>query len=64
MAKVLIIDAGFKGEILCTHATKALLPRMLRGAMSFSSRFDARIRDMQARVDNLSYGDSCMTSSP
>jgi metallo-beta-lactamase family protein len=31
-----LIDAGFRGEIICTHATKALLLPMLRDAMSFS----------------------------
>jgi metallo-beta-lactamase family protein len=31
-----LIDAGFKGDIICTHATKALLIPMLHDAMSFS----------------------------
>ena len=31
-----LIQAGFKGEILATHPTKALLLPMLRDAMSFS----------------------------
>ena len=29
-----LIDAGFRGEIICTHATKALLIPMLHDAMS------------------------------
>ena len=29
-----LIDAGFNGEIICTHATKALLIPMLHDAMS------------------------------
>ena len=29
---------------------------MLQDTMSFSSRFDARIRDMQARVEDLAWG--------
>ena len=29
-----LIDAGFNGEILCTHATKALLIPMLHDALS------------------------------
>lgn len=51
-----LIDAGFKGEILCTHGTKALLFPMLRDAMSFSKRTDAQIRAMQARIDDLAWG--------
>ena len=50
------IDAGFDGEILCTHATKALLSPMLRDAMSFSSRSHAWIRAMESRIDDLSWG--------
>ncbi|MCF8090407.1 MAG: MBL fold metallo-hydrolase, partial [Desulfotignum sp.] len=30
-----LIDAGFCGEIICTHDTRALLLPMLRDAMSF-----------------------------
>jgi len=30
-----LIAAGFRGEIICTHATKALLLPMFRDAMSF-----------------------------
>jgi metallo-beta-lactamase family protein len=51
-----LIDAGFAGEILCTHATKALLSPMLRDAMSFSDRSDEQIRAMEARIDDLSWG--------
>ncbi|NWH05789.1 MBL fold metallo-hydrolase [Desulfobacter latus] len=51
-----LIDAGFDGEILCTHATKALLTPMLRDAMSFSDRTDEQIRAMEARIDDLSWG--------
>jgi len=51
-----LIDAGFAGEIICTHATKALLSPMLRDAMSFSSRTDTQIRAMQTRIDDLSWG--------
>jgi metallo-beta-lactamase family protein len=51
-----LIDAGFDGEILCTHATKALLSPMLRDAMSFSDRSDAQIRAMEARINELSWG--------
>ncbi|TKB25164.1 MBL fold metallo-hydrolase [Desulfopila sp. IMCC35006] len=51
-----LIDAGFKGEILCTHATKALLVPMLHDAMSFSSRSDKDVHRLEARIDELSWG--------
>ncbi len=51
-----LIDAGFAGEIICTHATRALLSPMLRDSMSFSTRTDARIRAMEARIDDMSWG--------
>lgn len=50
-----LIDAGFTGEILCTHATRALLSPMLRDAMSFSDRSDTAGRAMEARIDDLSW---------
>ena len=51
-----LIDAGFKGEIICTHATRALLCPMLRDAMSFSHRNDRQVDAMEARIDELSWG--------
>ena len=51
-----LIDAGFSGEIICTHATRALLTPMLRDAMSFSDRTDAHIRRLEARIDDLAWG--------
>jgi metallo-beta-lactamase family protein len=51
-----LIDAGFCGEIICTHGTKALLLPMLRDAMSFSDRTDAQIRAMEEKIDDLSWG--------
>lgn len=51
-----LIAAGFKGEIICTHATKALLIPMLRDAMSFSGRSDGQILDLEKRIDDLSWG--------
>ena len=50
------IDAGFKGEIICTHATRALLIPMLRDGMSFSSRTDSQIRAMEAKIGDLAWG--------
>jgi metallo-beta-lactamase family protein len=51
-----LIDAGFCGEIICTHGTRALLLPMLRDAMSFSHRTDAQIRAMEKQIDDLSWG--------
>jgi metallo-beta-lactamase family protein len=51
-----LIDAGFGGEIICTHATKALLMPMLRDAMSFSNRSDRQVGAMEAGIDELSWG--------
>lgn len=51
-----IIDAGFQGEIICTHATKALLIPMLHDAMSFSNRTDKEIHTMEEQIDDLSWG--------
>ncbi len=51
-----LIDAGFCGEIICTHATKALLLPMLHDAMSFSRITDKDIRRLEARIDELSWG--------
>jgi metallo-beta-lactamase family protein len=49
-------DAGFCGEIICTHGTKALLLTMLRDAMSFSDRTDHQIRVMEEKIDDLAWG--------
>jgi metallo-beta-lactamase family protein len=51
-----LIDAGFRGEIICTHATKALLLPMLRDAMSFSSRTDKDVHRLEILIDELSWG--------
>ncbi len=51
-----LLDAGFRGEIICTHATKALLQPMLRDAMSFSSRTDREVHRLEARIDELTWG--------
>ncbi len=51
-----LIDAGFCGEIICTHATKALLLPMLHDAMSFSRRTNKDIRRLEALIDELSWG--------
>jgi metallo-beta-lactamase family protein len=51
-----LIDAGFRGEIICSHATRALLLPMLRDAMTFSSRTDEAVRRLETRIDELSWG--------
>ncbi len=51
-----LIDAGFRGEIICTHATKALLLPMLHDAMSFSDRSKEKIRAIELLMDELSWG--------
>jgi metallo-beta-lactamase family protein len=51
-----LIDAGFTGEIICTHGTKALLQPMLHDALSFSNRDDKHIKRLEARIDDLSWG--------
>ncbi len=51
-----LIDAGFRGEIICTHATKALLLPMLHDAMSFSGRTDQEVHRLETRIDDLAWG--------
>lgn len=51
-----LIDAGFKGEIICTHATKALLLPMLHDAMSFTGRGPKEIRHLEQAIDDLTWG--------
>ncbi|MCD4722845.1 MAG: MBL fold metallo-hydrolase [Desulfobacula sp.] len=51
-----LIDAGFQGEIICTHATKALLIPMLHDAMSFSNRTDKAVHRLENIIDDLAWG--------
>lgn len=51
-----LIDEGFSGEIICSHATKALLLPMLHDAMSFSGRRDKEIHKLEKAIDDLSWG--------
>ncbi|NDY74490.1 MBL fold metallo-hydrolase [Desulfobacter hydrogenophilus] len=51
-----LIDAGFKGEILCTHATKALLLPMLHDALSFTGRTHWQIKKLEQTIDDLAWG--------
>jgi metallo-beta-lactamase family protein len=51
-----LIDAGFEGEIICTHATKALLLPMLRDAMSFTNQGKQDVVRLEKAMDDLSWG--------
>ena len=51
-----LLDAGFRGEIICHHATKALLISMLHDAMSFSDRTEKAVHRMEGLIDELSWG--------
>lgn len=51
-----LIDHGFRGEIICTHPTKALLEPMLRDALSFSNYDDDQSRKLLQKIDELSWG--------
>ena len=51
-----LIEAGFAGEIICSHATRALLLPMLHDAMSFSSRSASEIAALEKKIDELAWG--------
>ena len=51
-----LIDAGFIGEIICTHGTSELLLPMLRDAMSFSARSKNEIHRLENRIEELTWG--------
>ena len=51
-----LIQKGFKGEIIATHATKALLAPMLNDAMGFMSLNDRKIAQIENLIDDLSWG--------
>ncbi|VVS95282.1 MBL fold metallo-hydrolase [Desulfoluna spongiiphila] len=51
-----LIDAGFTGEILCSHPTKALLVPMLHDAMGFSNRSKDEVRRLESVIEELSWG--------
>ena len=58
-----LIQAGFKGEILATHPTKAMLRPMLKDAMSFSQMDEKEAGRLEEAIDRLSwgfeYGEAC-----
>jgi len=51
-----LIDAGFQGEIICTHATKALLIPMLHDALSFTDKSNKQVQRLEKTIDELSWG--------
>lgn len=51
-----LLDSGFRGEILCTHPTKALLNPMLTDALMFTDHSRNRRRILLDRVDEQSWG--------
>ncbi len=51
-----LIRAGFSGEILCTHATKALLEPMLEDALSFSHLDREEKARLLSELEELSWG--------
>lgn len=51
-----LIEAGFQGEILATHPTKALLIPILKDAMSFSQMGEKEAGRLEERIDQLSWG--------
>ena len=51
-----LIRKGFKGEILTTHPTKALLLPMLQDAMGFSGLSDEESAHTAETIDELSWG--------
>ena len=51
-----LIEAGFDGEIICTHATKALLLPMLDDGLSFSQRSEAEKQGLHEKIDDLTWG--------
>ena len=51
-----LVQRGFKGEIIATHATKALLEPMLQDAMSFSDMTEDQASKILETIDDLSWG--------
>lgn len=51
-----LIQKGFKGEIICSHPTRALLYPMLADAMKFSGLPKQTADSMERTLDDLSWG--------
>jgi metallo-beta-lactamase family protein len=51
-----LLAAGFKGEILCTHPTKALLGPVLSDAVNFTDLCPKDKKQILAQIDRMSWG--------
>jgi metallo-beta-lactamase family protein len=51
-----LLERGFRGEILTTHATKALLRPMLEDALELTRTPPGKITQLLATLDELSWG--------
>ncbi len=51
-----LLDSGFRGEILCTHPTKALLEPLLSDALNFTDYPRLRKQALLEQIDELSWG--------
>jgi len=51
-----LIRGGFRGEIITSHATKALMGPMLRDAMALTDVHEKDIKTLQGLIDDLSWG--------
>ncbi len=51
-----LIRKGFKGEIICSHPTKALLYPMLADAMKYSGIPESIVRRIKWTIDDMSWG--------
>ncbi|MDP2991779.1 MAG: MBL fold metallo-hydrolase, partial [Deltaproteobacteria bacterium] len=51
-----LVRGGFKGEIITTHGTKALLRPMLEDAMSFSAYSEMEAAVYLDTIDDLAWG--------
>lgn len=51
-----LIAAGFRGEIICSHATKALLLPLLKDALSFTEYSPAQKTELLANIEKMSWG--------
>ncbi|MEA1967247.1 MAG: MBL fold metallo-hydrolase [Thermodesulfobacteriota bacterium] len=51
-----LIDRGFAGEIICTHATRELIFPMIDDAMGFSHRNRQEIEKIKNMIDDFAWG--------
>ena len=51
-----LIEKGFSGEIICSHATKALLEPMLQDALGFTDWPEKKVDNLLRTIDELSWG--------